>query len=275
MRDLAQPVATMRTMQLVGLPEERWEGYAALAHVHDTTRHDDPRHQMAEEGLRPLRQDLAAVAEERRSHPREDDLVTALVHTEVDGRRLSEREITDIMLFIIMAGIDTTKAAIGNMLLYLSRDPAARDALVSDPGRIRRAIEELLRYETSVPALARHATRDCVVGGQHIRKGEKLLLLWASANRDEEVFPEPHRVILDRLPQHLAFGKGVHSCLGSTLARAEIRITLEEVLWRLPDYKVIEEEIVGAQTIGMLYGKLAIPIEFSPGRPEVVHGAGS
>jgi len=271
MRNLAQPVATMRTMQLVGLPEEKWEGYAALAHLHDTTRHDDPRHRMAEEGLRPLRQDLAAVAQERRSHPREDDLVTAIVHSEVDGRRLSEREITDIMLFIIMAGIDTTKAAIGNMLLHLSKDLAARDALISDPDLIPRAVEEMLRYETSVPALARHATRDCIVRGQHIRKGEKLLLLWASADRDEEVFPEPNRVILDRSPQHLAFGRGVHSCLGSTLAREEIRITLQEVLRRLPDYRVIEEGIVDAQTIGMLYGKIAIPIEFSPGTPESVH----
>lgn len=263
MKHLAQLVATMRTMQLVGLPEEKWEGYASMVHQHDSTRRDDPAHRAAEEALVPLRQELAAVAEERRSHPRADDMVTTLVQAEIDGRRLSEKEITDIQLFIIMAGIDTTKAAIGNALLYLARDRSARERLISQPDLIPLAVEELLRYETSVPALARTATQDCVVGSQQIRQGEKLLLVWASANRDEAVFPEPDRVILDRSPLHLSFGRGVHSCLGATLARAEIRIVLEEVLRRLPDYEVVEEGIKDPQTIGMLYGKVSIPIEFS------------
>jgi cytochrome P450 len=267
MTELAQPVAAMRTMELVGLPPEKWDRYAAVVHLHDSTRFDDPGHLAAQAELVSLRQDLAAVTADRRSAPREDDLVTHLLDAEVDGQRLAPDEVADILLFIVMAGIDNTKASVGSALLYLHRDHAARDRLIADRGLIPNAVEEFLRYETPVPALARTATRDCVVGGQRISKGDRLMLLWSSANRDETVFPDADRVDLDREPTHIAFGVGAHHCLGAPLARAELRIVLEEVLRRIPDYVVLEDAIEEPQTIGLLYGKVRMPIVFSPGPP--------
>ena len=263
MTELAQPVATMLTMQLVGMPAEKWAGYATIVHQHDTTRFDDPDHIAAQEQLSALRQDLTAVAEDRRASPRENDLVTHLVESTIEGEKLPPEQVVDIMTFLIMAGIDNTKATIGNALLYLHHDRSARAALTANPELIPDAIEEFLRYETPVPALARTATTDCTVGGQRIRKGDKLLLLWASANRDDTVFADADRVILDRNPNHIAFGIGAHHCLGAPLARAEVKIVLQEVLRRLPDYEVLEDQVEDPQTMGLLYGKSRIPIVFS------------
>src|SRR5439155_26310226 len=138
--------------------------------------------------------------------------------------------------------------------------------LTEHPELMETAVDEFLRYEPPIHGFARSVARDCSVGAQQLRAGETVFMLWASANRDPAEFPEPDEVNLARFPnRHLTFGVGAHRCLGSTLARVEFRIVLEEVLARLPDYRILEDEIENPQTIAASYGRVRIPAVFTPG----------
>src|SRR5690606_14673628 len=134
-------------------------------------------------------------------------------------------------------------------LLYLDRDRDARRRLIEEPDLMRTAIEEFLRVGAPQFALATTAKYDTEVGGCPISKGDKLLLVWASGNRDEAVFDRSEEVVPDRFPKrHMAFGVGAHRCLGSTLARRQIQVALEAILRRLPDYEVDHDRLVRAET---------------------------
>ncbi|MGH2780426.1 MAG: cytochrome P450, partial [Thermoleophilaceae bacterium] len=195
-----------------------------------------------------------------------DDLVSDLVEAEVDGRPLNDEEIVALAMMVIFGGIDTTVAAIGNMLFYLDRDRELRRRLIDDRSLIPTAVDELLRYEPPVQGFARFLREDVEVRGQTLRRNEKALILWASANRDEEVFPEPDTVRLDRSPNpHLTFGIGVHRCLGAHLARAELQILLEEVLDRMPDYEIEHAGVEPTASAGTVFERVRIPISFTPG----------
>ena len=143
---------------------------------------------------------------------------------EIEGRPLTEEEIDAVISLILAGGLLTTTDAIGNALVYLERNREARRRLIEEPALIQSAIEEFLRYEAPVTGLSRTVSKDCEIDGQKLRKGEKVLMLWASANRDEEEFPNPNEVILDRHPnRHVSFGVGIHRCLGSNFGRLEFR----------------------------------------------------
>jgi cytochrome P450 len=166
----------------------------------------------------------------------------------------------------IQGGFDTTGSAIGNALLYLDGDPVARQALIDDPGLVVSAAEEFLRFEAPQLALARMATRDVEIGGELIREGEHVLLVWASGNRDDSAFPDPDSVVLDRFPnRHMTFGLGAHRCLGSTLARRQLTLTLSAVLHRMPDFTIDRKHAVRAETVGVTYGHMSLPATFTPG----------
>ena len=129
------------------------------------------------------------------------------------------------------------------------------------------AIEELLRYDAPVQGFARTVTRDGAIAGQPIAAGETVFMLWATANRDEAAFRDPERVVLDRTPnRHMTFGIGAHRCLGADLARTEIRIMLEQVLRRLPDYRILETDDQEPESIGIVKGRVRLPAVFTPGR---------
>ena len=161
---------------------------------------------------------------------------------------------------------DTTMAALSSAFLRLHRDHALRDRFIAQPTLLDPAIEELLRIDPPVQGFARSVTRDCVVGGRSLAAGETLFMLWGSANRDPEAFPDPDAVHIDRSPnRHLTFGVGGHRCLGATLARAEMRIVLEEVLRRLPDLAIDEAGVELPDTIGIVNGIVREPATFTPG----------
>jgi len=176
---------------------------------------------------------------ERRENPG-DDLLSRLVLAEVDGERLTEWELLGFCMSLLVAGNETTRNLLSGGLVALHERPEQRRLLVEDPGRIGTGVEELLRYVTPILLFARTATRDADVRGTRIREGDYLVMQYASANRDEEVYGETAGDLdVTREPNpHLAFGLGEHFCLGAGLARLEARVVLEELLTRWPAYEI-------------------------------------
>lgn len=268
--DLADPVPAMTTLHKLGLPVDDWPVYSEPQHKTVFLRQDHPERPAALEGLKRLRQEVVDAVEDRREHPR-DDMITYLTRATVAGRPITDREVIEMVQLTIQGGMDTTGSAIGSALVQLAEEPAARARLASDPDALAVAVEEFLRYEPPQFALARTAKRDVEVGGQLIREGEPMLLVWASGNRDDGAFEDPDALLLDRFPnRHMTFGLGAHRCLGSTMARRMLSTTLRAVFERLPDYVVERDEVERAETIGVVYGRFSVPARFSPGPPVAV-----
>jgi cytochrome P450 len=178
------------------------------------------------------------VLDERAVEPR-DDLLTTFLATEVDGRPITRHEILDICFLFLIAGLDTVTASLDCFFAYLAEHPEQRRRLVEDPDVIPSAVEELLRWETPVMGVIRVATEDTELGGCPIRAGQHVSVLLGSANTDDDEFGDGDEVRLDRDPnRHLAFGGGVHRCLGSHLARQELRVALRVWHRRIPDYSI-------------------------------------
>jgi cytochrome P450 len=198
-----------------------------------------------------------------------DDLASALVHSVVDGERLDDLELVGFCFLLIIAGNETTTKLLGNCLHALQRFPDQRARVVTDPGRLPDAIEETLRYEGSTQLMARTLTVDVDLHGERLAAGEKVLLLLGSANRDERVFDDPDTFDVDRPKeqQHVGFGHGIHVCLGAALARLEMRVSLEELLRRVPDYELDLDHLERVHN-GNVRGYSCMPMTFTPGRRE-------
>jgi cytochrome P450 family 142 subfamily A polypeptide 1 len=201
-----------------------------------------------------------AVLADRRARPR-DDLVSVLVHAEVDGERLSDDELLMETLLILIGGDETTRHVLSGGMFQLLLHPAQRDALARDPAKIPTAVEEMLRWVSPIQNMARTASRDVELRGQRIREGEKAILLYPSANRDAAVFPDPFRFDVARTPnEHLAFGIGAHFCLGANLARLELRVLLEEALRRLPGLALATSEAPPLRASNFISGLESLPV---------------
>jgi cytochrome P450 len=168
-----------------------------------------------------------------------DDLIGGFLTVEVDGDRLSREEILDIMFLLLIAGLDTVSSALSNIVAYLARHPEQRRELVDDPSLLPAAIEELLRTLTPVPFGGRFAAADFAVNGKDVKQGDMIAVLWGAANVDPEIFPDPLTVDFRRpVNRHVAFAAGFHRCLGSHLARMELRVALGAWHERVPDYEI-------------------------------------
>ena len=186
---------------------------------------------------------LAGVFEERLRDPRED-LISVLLTESPEGRALSRKELLSLCFLLLVAGTETTTSALGNALLLLEHQRETRARLIADPSLIPSAAEEILRFDPPVQGLSRVATRDVEVRGQLLPKGTRIHMLFAAANRDPRVFPDADRFDPTRAPNnHLSFGFGIHFCLGASLARMELRVGLEELLLRAPDYRLLTDRI--------------------------------
>ena len=185
---------------------------------------------------------MADVIADRRARPA-DDLTSILVHAEVDGDSFDDATLVHETLLILIGGDETTRHVITGGLYQLLSDRRHWDALLADRSLLPGAVEEMLRWVSPIKNMARAATRDVELRGRRIREGQKVLLLYPSANRDEEQFPDPFTFDIRRTPnEHVAFGFGTHFCLGNSLARLELRVLFEQLLERLPGIRLVDRD---------------------------------
>jgi cytochrome P450 len=199
---------------------------------------------------------------QRRTTPK-DDLMQAMITAEEQGDRLTEEELLGNCVLLLAAGHGTTTHLIGNGLVALLQNPNQLQALRDDPSMISLAILELLRYDSPVQLTSRHASEDLEIGDKHIGAGQEVFLCLGAANRDPEQFTEPDRLNLRRQEnRHLAFGQGIHYCLGAPLARLEAEIAFNTLLRRLQHMRLETTELVRSQSL-VFRGIRSLPITFA------------
>jgi cytochrome P450 len=235
-RELAYPLPVLSLCTVLGFGADRW---AEIKAVSEDTLLVESALPEERERARVSHQQLLALARElindRRQRPRDtsEDLPSAILAATIAGQPIDEELAAGMLRLLISAGHNSTTSGLGNALLHLADNPDSQQWLRANPASIPTAIEEILRFDTPVQAMPRHAARDVTLNGRTIRAGEKVDMFFASANRDVSVFTEPDRCILDRQPnRHLTFGHGIHLCIGAPMARMEIRVALEELLAR-------------------------------------------
>ncbi|WP_372788527.1 cytochrome P450 [Paraconexibacter sp.] len=236
--DVAQPAVSRVIGSFMGIPPEDDAAWAAL--MNSTLGAGDPDLNpegvgaVMDKGIPEVFERCMKLVAARREQPT-DDLTSVLVHAEVDGQKLEDHEIVMGFFLLVAAGNDSTKATYCSAMHALIEHPDQRDLLLEDPSRIPGAVEEALRMFPAFAHFRRTATRDCVLHGQEIKAGEKVVLWYPSSNRDETRYEDPDRFDVLRNPEHQAFGAGGrHFCLGTALARLELRILIEETLARFP-----------------------------------------
>jgi len=233
---------------LMGLPEHEMRSLLRMrdgilhAEKHDPEALFDPlaRSAVMERTGREIYDYFGGVIDERRARPA-GDVISGFLEAEIDGERLTREEILDISYLFLIAGLDTVSDTLTCMYAFLATHPEHRRTIVEDPACIPNAVEELLRWESPVPfGVPRVATRDTELPGGHaIKEGTAVMIAYGAANVDSSVCPAALEVRFDREEnRHIAFGGGVHRCLGSHLARRELRITLREWHRRIPDYRL-------------------------------------
>jgi len=231
---------------------------------------DDPEFQTSHEDALVAAAEMwgyaSELAEKRRAEaPGGKDLVSVLINAEIDGERLDEMEFDSFFLLLSVAGNETTRNLISGGMLALIENPQARARLLADPSLIPSAVEEMLRWVTPVNHFRRTAMKDTEIRGQQIKEGDKVVIYYTSANRDEEVFTNPDVFDITRSPNdHIAFGIGQHSCLGLSLARLEIRIMFEEILRRMPDVEL--DGNIRRLRSNFINGYKEIPVRYTPGK---------
>ena len=199
------------------------------------------------------------IIEQRRKEP-QDDLISGLVAAEEEGDRLSQPELLAMLRLLLIAGNETTTKLIGNGMLALLRNPEQLALLRQSPDLMPSAIEELLRYDAPVQLDVRVALEDAEFDGREVKRGQGLMVLLGSANRDPEMFSEPDRLDLGRQEaNHISFGRGIHHCLGASLARLEGRLTFEAVMERFSDIRMQTERPVFRDNI-ILRGLDVLPV---------------
>jgi len=243
-QDLAAKVPMDVISTMLGVPrsdQDLVRGWADVLLHREANRAEIPAAGI--EGAKSLAGYFASKLAERRRQP-SDDMISDLIEAEIDGERLADGEIVGFCFLLAIAGNETTTKMIGNSIYWLTRNPDQRRLIVDDPSLIPGAVEEVTRYDNSTQMLARVLTRDLAVHGCKLPTGDRVLLLLGAANRDEREFPEPDSFNVRRkIERTVAFGHGVHVCLGASLARLEGRVVLEEIHARMPEYEIDEASL--------------------------------
>jgi len=271
--DLAVPLPLYIIADMLGIRGEDFQRFhewsdamiGSAGHFHDPVVLERAANAYIEYGTY-----LSEVFEDRRKHPR-DDLVSILVGAQQEGvlapdeEAMENDEIIMFMTLLLIAGNETTRNAISGGMLALMEHPEQREALRRRPELIDAAVEEVLRWVSPIIGFRRTATCDTSVRGQAIQAGERVLMLYQSANRDEAVYPTGDRFDVTRDPNpHVAFGIGAHFCLGANLARLELKLTLQALLERLPDMRVAPEATPVRQASTLVRGIASLPVVFTP-----------
>ncbi|MEU7825551.1 cytochrome P450 [Catellatospora sp. NPDC049133] len=263
--ELTNPVPAIVTLGILGVPLADWERYAGPIHLLTYSPPGSETWTEAMTAVGEMMAVLGALVVARRTAPTDDLISVLATATGDDGELLPLDHVIATAGLVVAGGVDTTTALVSHALHWLHRNPAERDRLIADPGLLPTAVDEFLRVLAPVQFMSRTATRDTVLGGQHIAAGERVMLAFAAANRDPAAFDCPAEMRLDRAPnRHVAFGSGVHRCVGAHLAKVEAVVMLDEILRRIPDYVVDEQAALRYPSIGAINGYIGMPATFTP-----------
>jgi cytochrome P450 len=266
--DLGNPLPAVVTLELIGLPLDDWESFAAPMHQ---ILYAEPGSELfveAATGVGRISEALAELVATRRVEPK-DDLTSYLCQARVDDAPIPDADVVNVLMTVLGGGVDTSTAALACAIHWLDSHPAERARLIAEPELLPLACEEFLRYFTPAQMIARTALHDTEINGTRIWAGDRVIVPYCSANRDESMFENPHEIVLDRKPvQHIAFGFGVHRCIGSHLGRAEFQTMLGELLRRIPDFSVVADEAERYPKVAFVNGFVKLPVTFTPGSRE-------
>jgi cholest-4-en-3-one 26-monooxygenase len=245
--DLAQPVVARVIGSFMGIPEEDDAAWATLMNGLLGASDPDINPGGVDDIMAKLIPELfarcQALIAERRENPT-DDLTSVLVHSEVDGQRLEEHEIVMGFFLLVAAGNDSTKATFCSGMRALIENPAERQKVLDDPSLVPGVVEEALRMFPAFAHFRRTVTEDTVLSGQELKTGDKVVMWYVASNRDDGLYDDPDRFDVERNPEHQAFGAGGrHFCLGTALARLELRILFEATLARYPQMELAERPV--------------------------------
>lgn len=262
-RDLANPLPAIVIAELLGAPpddRDRFKGWSEEILAFQGTGRASPEVlARSQHGLHEMRTFLIDLLHDRRRAPR-DDLLSQMVAAEADGDRLTEAELLTTCVTLLTAGHETTTNLIGNGVYTLLRHPDQMERLRANPSLMPTAIEEMLRYESPLQRNPRRVAADIELHGKRLRKGDFVLQILGAANHDPAQFPDPDRFDIERQPnRHIAFGFGVHFCLGAPLARLEAPIAIGTLLRRLPQLQLADAAVQWYEH-GLLRGLRSLPV---------------
>ena len=257
--DLAYPLPVIVIAELLGIPHadrERFKVWSDAVVGATYPEDGDPQAEMSEYFL-----DMIA----QRSREPKDDLISALLDAQIDGQDLNQRELLGFCILLLVAGNETTTNLIGNAILCFDEHPEVMEQLRAEPALVPGAVEEVLRYRSPVQFMYRRTVANTTIRDQEIRAGQMVLAWIGSANRDEAQFPNPDSFDIRRTPnRHIAFGHGIHFCLGAPLARLEAKIVLTMLLERFHEIKRVPGVALEATGSDIVYGVKHLPITFRP-----------
>lgn len=271
--DLASPLPAILIGEKLGFPTELWPKLREWSEVtmyesgqNPPDGSPQPLSVRSQQAIGEFSMTMLELIAARRAEPT-DDLISLWCHTEQGGRRWTEGEIITECLLLLDGGAETTRTVIGTMIRELALRPDQRQLLIDTPSALEETgVEEFIRWVTPILNMRRTVTEDHEFHGKQLRAGEQLIVMYPSANRDERVFDDPDRLdVLRAHNNHVAFGFGTHFCLGSSLARIELRVMFEELLRRMPDWRLApgaDPQVLGA-TFTRAYDR--VDIEFTPG----------
>ncbi len=270
-RDIAAPLPMIMIGDMLGVaPEDRddllrWSDDMVSAQSGNATDEQWMKAMQAMDGYTAFCTHAVA---QRQAEPT-DDLMSVLVHAEVDGDRLTPDEVLHESLLILVGGDETTRHVISGGMEQLMLHPEQRKALLDDPSKVTVAVEEMLRWVTPIKNMCRTVTHDTAFMGEDLRAGQKCMLLFESANFDEAKFDAPDIFDAQRDPnEHVAFGFGTHFCLGQALARLELKVMVEQLLARMPDLELAAEPAsLPRRRANFISGLESMPVTFTPSRP--------
>ncbi|NUT70883.1 cytochrome P450 [Pseudarthrobacter sp. C4D7] len=263
-RDLAYPLPVIVISELMGIPAEDRERFKHWSDVIVSQTRTGPAGANQDATTSEMVEYFLALIERRRSRPG-TDLISTLLAAEIDGHKLTVPELLGFCSLLLVAGNETTTNLIGNAVLSLAEVPGALGRLRDDPALVPQALEEVLRFRSPVQSMYRVTVAETALGDRLLPAGSPVVAWIGSANRDEQQFPRAAEFDVDRNPnRHLAFGHGIHFCLGAPLARLEARIALEALLNRLPGLSVAPGAELERMDSSIVYGLKELPVTWQP-----------
>ncbi len=265
--DIAAPLPLLLIADMLGFPTSSYDDLLRWSDdlIRGTTADPPPEvTQAALEAMLGFREFQLGVIADRRAKPPQDDLVSILCYSEIDGERLDDESIIQESLLILIGGDETSRHVMTDGMLALLDHPDQMAILRDEPAAMEVGVEELLRWVSPIKNMSRTVTREVEMHDRTLHEGDQLILMYPSANRDAAAFDEPDRFDVRRDPNsHLAFGFGPHFCMGASLARLELHVMFSELLRRLPDLHLAGEPMP-RRASNFISGPEAMPVEFTP-----------